>query len=143
MNSFKTKQRELLGYLYILERQFGLPWIYRKKIPGPPNLSTGDYGTPVITDVKVLKGVTTSADVVRRTEYEGLLRVFKVGGYLENWDRLFILRSSYVSSISQEKDQIIYNNQIYRIEKFTEMDYEAGWVILARHMTGENDGDSC
>ena len=113
--------------------------MYRKVIPGPPDLLSGDKGTPDKTDVLVKRGITTSADVIRRTEYGSLIQAFKVGGYLETWDRLFILRSSYVSSISQENDLVIFNDQIYRIDKWSEIDFQAGFVLFTTHVTGEDD----
>jgi len=138
----RTLTRTIRQTLYMLKRQYGGTIdIYTL------NSSTSDHKTGIVTTDKSVVRVNRAPVLPARISREvrksiseiSANKMFVVGGTYDASRRVFIVDRQDVSEALDltNNSYVVYHNKKYEIETHSEFEFEAGWVITGRELTGE------
>ncbi len=128
--------------LYQLKKDYGAPIDIYRLISSETNVRTGEKViTKTVTHVH--RAVVVPARIDRTAQQSISLisanKQFVTGGSYDSAQRDFIIDRRDVRTLPEltADDWIVYNNRKYQVKTVEAFEIDAGWVITARELVGE------
>jgi len=135
---FDNTLRENKKILYRLERQYGVPVVFRNPIQNDYNVQTGamtrDYDTIKVRRVIVLPTRQTR-DFVYDLAYIASNKNFTEGGYFDKTVRNMIVRKKWLgTNVPSLEWECTYKNANYVVKEINETEDGAGYILICNSL---------
>lgn len=148
MNGNPSLTRMVKQTLYDLKQRFGAVVTVYKVLDANTNFMTGEKTLQTesrrVRRCAVLPS-TTTREVYQGVNYLSASKVFtSLGGM--GWDqsvRGFIFEGSDLPNYTWDyQDWIVYRDERYDVAEFEELEFNAGWLVIGKHVKGDKSGGS-
>ena len=131
--------------LYSLKKEYGAQIDIHKLVSSETNVRTGQKQLTA-TVTRVRRAIVLPARIDRIAQL-GISKIssnkeFAFGGTYDSAQREFIIDRRDVRNLPElsADDWIVFNERKYQVKSVEAFEYDTGWVITARELVGDNEG---